>query len=200
MNTRTHQEYGFTLLELMLVIFLMGMTVSGVVMTLSSASGDNELKKEAMRFVGLIELVQEEAMLRSLEIGLVIDEQQYQFAFLNDKNTWQAFDDGSFFSTVVMPENITLSFELAGLKAENSFLGSKTLFEGDDSLFDNDEGLFGDKEEAVKLNPQIFIYSSGEVSDFSFTLSAFDSDTGTRSVTIKFNEFGELEIGIVGDA
>ena len=38
MQDRTHQESGFTLLEIMLVIFLMGMTVTGVIMTMSSAA------------------------------------------------------------------------------------------------------------------------------------------------------------------
>lgn len=198
MRKRTHQESGFTLLEIMLVIFLMGMTVSGVVMTLSSANGDNELKQQANRFVGMLELAEEEALVRSLEIGIVIDDQAYQFAYLNDKNRWQAFEQSAFFNKVDMPEAISLSFELAGLKAEGGFLGNKTLFD-DKKLFEDDDGLFEDKKKAEKITPQIYIYSSGEVTDFSLTMSSFDADSGTREVTIKYNEFGELVIGQVTD-
>lgn len=198
MRSRIHQESGFTLLEIMLVIFLMGITVSGVVMTLSSASGDNELKQEAARFVGMLELAEEEALVRSLEIGIVIDDQAYQFAFLNDKERWQAFEQDSFFNKVELPEAISLSFELAGLKAEGGFLGNKTLFD-DKPLFAEDDGLFEDKKKAAKITPQIYIYSSGEVTDFSLTMSAFDADSGTRELTIKYNEFGDLVIGQVHD-
>ena len=121
MKIRSHQEAGFTLLEIMLVIFLMGMMVTGVVMTMSTVGPDRQLKQEAARFVGVLELAGEEALLSSIEMGLVIGEQEYQFVYLDDNDKWTVFTDSKAFAKKVLKEDMRLSFELAGLKAEGSF-------------------------------------------------------------------------------
>ena len=125
MKNRTHQESGFTLLEIMLVIFLMGMMVTGVVMTMGSSGPDKLLKKEAARFIGVLELAEEEALLSSIEMGVVIEEQHYQFVYLDDNDKWSAFNDSKFFAKKELQEDMLMSLELAGLKAEGSLLGDR---------------------------------------------------------------------------
>ncbi len=201
MKFRAHQESGFTLLEIMLVIFLMGVMVSGVVMTISAAGADSQLKKEAARFVGILELAEEEALLRSLEMGLIVEDNQYEFVYLdNDDSRWKVFTESKFFTQITLPEEMLLTLELAGLKAEGSLLGDRKLFSDDDGLFEDKGGLFGDEEQERKIEPDVYIYSSGEITDFSLTLSYFDSDLGDRSITVKFDEYGELVIDPVRDA
>ncbi|PKH09105.1 type II secretion system minor pseudopilin GspH [Moritella sp. Urea-trap-13] len=199
MQDRTHQEAGFTLLEIMLVIFLMGMMVTGVVMTMSTAGPDRQLKKEAARFVGVLELAEEEALLSSIEMGLVIAEQEYQFVYLDDNDRWTAFTDSKVFAKKTLEEDIVLSFELAGLKAEGSFLGSRKLFADDDGLFEDKGGLFEGDEKAIRIEPDIFIYSSGEISDFTLTFTYMDADLGDSSIKVQFDEYGDLIINSMVD-
>jgi general secretion pathway protein H len=200
MKFRAHQESGFTLLEIMLVIFLMGVMVSGVIMTMSTAGADSKLKKEAARFVGILELAEEEALLRSLEMGLIIEDNQYKFVYLDDDSHWKELTESKFFTQITLPEEMLLTLELSGLKAEGSLLGDRKLFSDDDGLFEDNGGLFGDKEQERKLEPDVYIYSSGEITDFSLTFSYFDSALGDRRITVKFDEYGELGIGPVRDA
>lgn len=195
MRFRTHQEAGFTLIEIMLVIFLMGSIVSGVIMTMNIAGADNHLKKEASRFIGFIELAEEEALLRSLEMGLVIEDDSYQFAYLDDKGRWLAFDSESFFKKTMMPEDIQLDLELEGLKSDESLFNDEPLFEDNGGLFEDTGGLFEKKKEkVVTLKPQVYIYSSGEITDFTLTMTYFDPDADNTELKVKFNRFGELVI------
>ncbi len=202
MKNHARQQYGFTLLEIMLVILLMGVVVTGVVITVSSAGADSHLEKEAKRFVGILELAEEEALLRSQEMGVIITDRQYQFVRLDDDNRWQPLSDSKFFSQVTMPDEITLSLELAGLTSDNSLLGDQKLFENDDGLFEDNGGLFEDKDEKQqrKLTPELYIFSSGEVTDFELTMNYYDGDLGDRQITIKFDKFGALVITPVTDA
>lgn len=195
MQVRTHQESGFTLLEIMLVIFLMGMTVTGVVMTMNTAGPDRQLKKEAARFIGVLQLAEEEALLSSIEMGLVIEDQQYQFVYLDENNKWLAFDDSKYFAQKQLDENMLISMQLTGLKAEGSLLGDRKLFD-DSSLFEDKGGLFGDDKDK-RIEPDIFIYSSGEITDFTLTFTYVDADLGEDSVTVLFDEYGDLKMDTV---
>ncbi|WP_392340431.1 type II secretion system minor pseudopilin GspH [Moritella marina] len=199
MNTRTHQEAGFTLLEIMLVIFLMGMMITGAVMTMSSAGPDRQLKQAAARFIGVLELAEEEALLSSMEMGLVIEAQQYQFVYLDDNDRWSALDDSKFFAKQALKEDIQLSLELAGLKAEGGFLGSRKLFADDDGLFEDDDGLFEGGDKKDRIEPDIYIYSSGEITDFTLTFTYMDVDLGDSLVKVQFDEYGDLMINSTAD-
>ena len=200
MQDRTHQESGFTLLEIMLVIFLMGMTVTGVVMTLNTAGPDKQLKKHAARFIGVLELAEEEALLSSIEMGLIIEEQQYQFVYLDDNDKWSVFTDSKWFAKKQLEEeDILLSLELAGLKAQGSLLGERKLFAEDESLFEDNGGLFEGDDKEARIDPDIFIYSSGEITDFTLTFTYMDADLGDTSIKVQFDEYGKLMINSTAD-
>jgi len=199
MQDRTHQESGFTLLEIMLVIFLMGMMVTGVVMTMNTAGPDRQLKQEAARFIGVLELAEEEALLSSIEMGIVIEEQQYQFVYLDDDDKWSAFNDSKFFAKKELQEDMLLSLELAGLTAQGSLLGDRKLFADDDGLFEDNDGLFEGDDKQVRIEPDIFIYSSGEITDFTLTFTYMDADLGDSSIKVQFDEYGDLMINSTMD-
>ncbi|QUM86812.1 type II secretion system minor pseudopilin GspH [Moritella sp. 28] len=199
MKNRTHQESGFTLLEIMLVIFLMGMMVTGVVMTMSSSGPDKQLKKEAARFIGVLELAEEEALLSSIEMGIVIEEQHYQFVYLDDNDKWSAFNDSKFFVKKELQEDMLMSLELAGLKTEGSLLGDRKLFADDDGLFEDNGGLFEGDEKDERIEPDVFIYSSGEITDFTLTFTYMDADVGDSSIKVQFDEYGKLMINTTMD-
>lgn len=79
MNDR-HRVRGFTLLELLVVIFLAALTIGIVAARFSGATGGAELKKEARQLVALLRHTRSRAISQSLSLGIVSQEdgEQYQ--------------------------------------------------------------------------------------------------------------------------
>ena len=83
---------GFTLLELLVALVLIGIILSFAVFTLGDGGEDRRIKEEANRFYYLIKLAQEEAILNAREWLLEIDSQGYQFSVLTDEGSQLSTD------------------------------------------------------------------------------------------------------------
>lgn len=71
-------ERGFTLLEIMLVIFLIGLASVGVVQTFATRS-ESPVKKVAQDFLIRFEQLKDKAATEGLAVGVLIDPSGYQF-------------------------------------------------------------------------------------------------------------------------
>lgn len=71
-------ERGFTLLEIMLVIFLIGLASAGVVQTFATDS-ESPAKKAAQDFLIQFEQLRDKAVTEGLAVGVLIDPSGYQF-------------------------------------------------------------------------------------------------------------------------
>ena len=71
-------ERGFTLLEIMLVIFLIGLASSGVVQTFATDS-EPPAKKAAQDFLTRFEQFKDRAVIEGQTLGVLIDAPGYQF-------------------------------------------------------------------------------------------------------------------------
>ena len=71
-------ERGFTLLEIMLVIFLIGLASSGVVQTFATAS-EPPAKKAAQDFLTRFAQFKDRAVIEGQTLGVLIDPPGYQF-------------------------------------------------------------------------------------------------------------------------
>ena len=69
---------GFTLIEVLVVVVIIGITLSFAVLTVSS--GEDEVETEARRFAALVKLAGEEAVLRSRELAVEVQRSGYRFA------------------------------------------------------------------------------------------------------------------------
>ena len=65
---------GFTLIEVLVSIVIVGILISVAVVTLSLASDDRALREEARRFMTLMDVVQDEAMMQGRDFGIEDDE------------------------------------------------------------------------------------------------------------------------------
>ncbi len=147
---------GFTLLEIMLVIMLMGLVSSAVVMTMPSNSGYKALKLEAQRLASFVEVLSDQALMTSRELGIVVDEQSYQFVFYDaEKKLWYALPSEQFKTETKLPEDMELELTLSGFVWDER--------DEQEELFE-DESVFDEPEE--QLIPQIHIMSSGEITPF----------------------------------
>jgi len=74
-------SFGFTLIELLAVVAIFAIIASMVVLNLGS-DPHRIMQSTAKRFVGQLELISEEAAMRGIEFGLLLDEEQGTYQFL----------------------------------------------------------------------------------------------------------------------
>ena len=157
--------HGFTLVEVMLVMLLIGLLATTVVMNFSGESREERLAKEAERFQQLFQFVAETAMLKQQEWGLYVQPDRYGFLYYNNEDgKWAPADEPASLQQYKLPADITLSLELEGLPGEDSNLLSQL-----DWQLDEDEQ--SEEQAEVPVLPQVFILSSGEISPFQLLLS-----------------------------
>ena len=157
--------HGFTLVEVMLVMLLIGLLATTVVMNFTGESREERLDKEAERFQQLFQFVAETAMLKQQEWGLYVRPDHYGFLYYSIENgKWAAADEPASLQQYKLPQDIKLSLELEGLPGEDSNLLSQL-----DWQLDDDEQ--SDEATEVPVLPQVFILSSGEISPFQLLLT-----------------------------
>ncbi len=168
------KHHGFTLIEVMLVIVLIGIMVSAVQFNFSSNKPEQLLQQSSARFAGIFDVAAEYGMLNNIELGLYIDENTYQFLGY-DGVRWSPIVDKPMFEAFTLPEGIEVVLQLDDLPIEDVLLFDPTLLNNED-----DESLFEEEEEEKKIIPQVYILSGGDITPFSLTfeLANFAFDQG----------------------
>ena len=107
---------GFTLLEIMLVLVLMGMISVGVVMTLPSAGSTTQGSQwYAQRFSTLLQLAEDQALILNAELGIEFNEHSFTFVIYDYKTKkWLPLINDRINGNVVIPETITAEYNLDG--------------------------------------------------------------------------------------
>ena len=132
---------GFTLLELMAVILIIGIIVSFASLSIGQNTS-RIVQEEVERLHGLIQLAGEEAVLQRRELALEFDRDSYQFLEMGSEG-WQPIEEDKMLRKRPLPEVVEIELTLEGVEA--SFEDKKNL-------------------------PRIFILSSGELSPFTLVL------------------------------
>lgn len=164
MLAKPYRHNGFTLVEVMLVMLLIGLLATTVVMNFSGESREERLEKEAERFQQVFQFVAETAMLKQQEWGLYILPDRYGFLYYNNEDAkWALAEEPAGVTPHKLPADITLELELEGLPGEDTNLLSKL-----DWQLDDEEQ--SDEDSKIPALPQVFILSSGEISPFQLLL------------------------------
>ncbi|TWX55232.1 type II secretion system minor pseudopilin GspH [Colwellia hornerae] len=164
---------GFTLIEVMLVIVLVGLMVSVVQFSASGDKAEETLELSSKRFAGVFNIAAEYGMLNNIELGLVIGKKGYQFLGY-DGITWSDISDNELFSRYQLPEGVELILQLDDLPIDEPQLFDTASFnELQAANKDNDVDEEADTDDADNniekkiLIPQIYILSGGEITPFS---------------------------------
>ncbi|MEQ9736291.1 MAG: prepilin-type N-terminal cleavage/methylation domain-containing protein, partial [Algiphilus sp.] len=80
---------GFTLLELLVVLLIIGVMTSFAVLSIGNRTLSDRLDNEASRLAQLFVLAQDEALFKRQEIGFFTDEERYGFLIPNGSGGWQ---------------------------------------------------------------------------------------------------------------
>ncbi len=177
---------GFTLLEIMLVMLLLGLMASYVVVNFVSESRPSRIQKETDRLQQLVQVLSETAILKQQDFGLMLNDKGYQFLVHNGQK-WLEVAEPKFMQFHPWPETIRAELELDGLSwAEDSILGQEEfrklqeelLEQQEDAAEENDKKTDQDdkakgplKAREKPLLPNIYILSSGDISPFQLVLA-----------------------------
>ena len=167
-----HQQRGFTLLEIMLVLLLMGLATAYVMFNAFGVNQEDRLKDQARRFQVVVDMASDYAVLNQLQLGIRIEEEQnlYFFMALDEDDKWQLIQDNPLYEEHELPEEFELALNLDDLPWEEAEqLFDREIFDEELSLDDADVQI-GDEEEKPLPPPQVLISSSGEITPFSLGL------------------------------
>lgn len=177
---RQPAQCGFTLLELMLVMALMGLAATYVVFNVFGVNQSDQLKKEAQRLQVLVDMASDYAVLNQQQLGIRFeqDEHEYYFVHLNEEEVWQKITDEKLYEPHVVAAPFTFNLNLDDLPwdAEDQ-LFDREVFDESFSLDEADVEI-GREEDRKQPPPQVLIMSSGEITPFTLTFN-YEPDFGT---------------------
>ncbi|MES9901050.1 MAG: type II secretion system minor pseudopilin GspH [Sedimenticola sp.] len=155
-------ESGFTLIEIMVVVVIIGVMLSLASLSLSGDRREDLLREEARRLHALIGLARDDAIVNLHSVGFSVSENSYRF-LLKKKGLWQPFAADQVFKQRSLSHGMGLNLEVEGVEVVD---GVKT----------------------VKLLPAVVFWSSGEVTPFSLLLEL----DGKQRYRLVVNAVGEM--------
>ncbi|HEY8054179.1 MAG: type II secretion system minor pseudopilin GspH [Steroidobacterales bacterium] len=165
--TRRRHACGFTLIEILVVVVIIGILAAGTVLAVSLTGRDRELDKESTRLFELFKYAREQAELQSREYGIMFKDDGYEFlAYDIRKAAW-------------------------GSILEDDVLGPRKLPDGLDFKLtvDGRPAVLTRPAGAKDKTPQIMIFSNGDLDGFAVTL---ERDGGVRSYTMTQDDKGAV--------
>jgi general secretion pathway protein H len=162
------KQTGFTLIEILLVMALIGIAVSVVSVTALGTSNYDKVDKQAQRFQVVFDMASDYALLNQVQLGIRVDEEEstYTYVALNEDDQWQELPSQKLFKSYQLPEYMRLELELENLPWEQEEqLFDRGIF--DEGLSVSEDGVnIGNEEDEPPPPPQIFLLSSGELTPF----------------------------------
>jgi general secretion pathway protein H len=149
-RARFDKARGFSLLELMVVVTIIGIFAGVAVLSLGVLGNDREIKHEALRLKSLMDFVREEAVMQSRDYGVLFSPEGYRFYVYDyQQMKWIDPSDDRLLAKHELehPLNLTLRMEDRKL------------------VLDPERGKSA-KPKANEPKPQVVILSSGEITPF----------------------------------
>ncbi|MBD3645357.1 type II secretion system minor pseudopilin GspH [Alcanivorax sp.] len=180
MRIRPVDQAGFTLLEIMVVVMLMGLLTAVLVSQGNWTSDDRQLEEEAARLEDTLALLNERSLFSGQLLALRLQTTGWTpLAYDRIEGDFLPVDDTAL-KAHRLPPSLELVWELDDLGEDQARLSdvAETLVQDDvmagtgEGLLDGEEGDESDQDDEVF--PQVFFFPSGEVSPLTLTLRAYD--------------------------
>ncbi len=102
---------GFTLIEILVVILIIGITLGFALMAFGDFGESRRLLFSAEQLADAIELAQQQAILETTTLGLRIDNRGYQMMKLQHAITWTTMPQTGIFKMNYFPKNTVLRIQ-----------------------------------------------------------------------------------------
>ena len=160
---------GFTLLEVMVVMILIGIMTSFALLSVGGGPRDR-LAEEARRLAALVELHQQEAILNGETRGIRFERGNYAMLSLDDQGQWRPPGASTTLIQRQLPEGLTLGLWIEGRPAT---------------------------PDAENEQPQVLLLASGEATEFVAVLG-FADETGPDAPRhrVAGDALGRLTVGV----
>ena len=118
---------GFTLIEVMVVIALIGVIATMVQYNFSGKRPEDSLKDASLRFAGVFESAANYGLLNNVELGLFVKDNSYQFLGY-DGVKWNELPQQEWLANHELPEGIEITLVLDDLPIEEPQLFDSSVF------------------------------------------------------------------------
>ena len=149
-----NRSKGFTLLELLVVLVMIGIILGMAVLSLGDGGRRDRIRQEGQRIAILFNLLSQEAVLNSAEYGVLLKPDGYGFLHFID-GEWQPLEKDSLLVERDLPEDMELSLYMdkVNVSLEPQLLG---------------------ENETNKIKPQLIFFSSAERTPFELEITYRD--------------------------
>ncbi len=193
------RPHGFTLIEILVVLVIIGVIVSATTVAIGVLGRDSEIEDQVRRLAAVMTQAHEEAQLQGREIGVYVDRTGYEFLFFDArKQIWQPPSDDDLFAAKQLAEGLGIRLWMEGREV---VLKSHDERAGIESEPDAEETSSEQNTSAVKNSgptPQVMLLSSGDVNAFELRVEREATDHVWRIAsqldnTLLTEEIRELE-------
>ncbi|MGH8185820.1 MAG: type II secretion system minor pseudopilin GspH [Steroidobacteraceae bacterium] len=169
----TRAAAGFTLVEILVVIVIIGVIVSASTLAVGVLGRDRQVEDESRRFWAVLQQAREEAELQSLDVAVFVAAGEYEFLrYDRRREEWLSIVDDRLYAQRTLPEG--LRFRL--------------WVDGREVVLKPDLPNRGDKDEHKKWPPQIMVLSSGELMPFELHVERDAAPALWRVVALADND------------
>jgi type II secretion system protein H len=180
-DARASRSGGFTLIEILVVIVIIGIVTAGAVLSMSFTGPDRELHTEGERLADLMNYAQEQGELQTRELGLYCTDHSYKFlAFDARRNLWVPLEDDDALRARTLPDSIKLQLDVEGREVVLA------------SVADEEKKKIAPTE----LQPHVMIFSNGDLTSFRVTLAREGKD---QTVTLLPDHQGKIKVKVPKD-
>ena len=182
---------GFTLLEVLVVVTIIGILISMAVVSINVLGGDHEMDQEAERLVAVLGEARDDAMLHGRDLGLRVDARGYDWLKYDSRtDRWVRIDDdivlrarslpdGVQLALLVESRSVTLEPRGAGTAPASPAAASGTGGTAGKATLSSDAAA---QDERVALRPQVVVQASGDLVPFELRLTRDGTEEVRRVV------------------